>query len=104
MGGIQKIDDGSLSHMIKSIAPVQNRNYVVMQLRTNLIKDERSTLVKKFSGGLFKKVAHVQVGEPTLEFKKKVQEATLRIKQDASDKEFRAKVEEEKRKREHERQ
>merc|ERR1712032_1307781 len=67
--GIQKIDDGSLSHMIKSIAPVQTRHYIVMQLRSNLIKDERTALIKKFNGGLFKKIAHVQVGEPTLEFK-----------------------------------
>merc|ERR1712039_113779 len=75
-----------------------NRNYVVMELKGNLIKEERETLIKKFSPALFKRVGQVVVGEPGLEFKKKVPEIALQQKQEAADKEFRAKQEEEKRK------
>merc|ERR1712039_892781 len=91
--GIYNVDDGSVGKAIKSIAPIQNRNYVVMELKSNLIKEERETLIKKFSSALFKRVAQVVVGEPTLEFKKKVHEITLQQKQDASDKEHKVKME-----------
>merc|ERR1712217_659275 len=94
--GIYNVDDGSVAKAIKSIAPIQNRNYVVMELKGNLIKEERETLIKKFSPALFKRVAQVVVGEPTLEFKKKVHEITLQQKQEASDKEFKVKQDQEK--------
>merc|ERR1712217_67775 len=96
--GIYNIDDGSLAKAVKSIAPIQNRNYIIMELKGNWIKDERELLIKKFSTPLFKRVAQVVVGEPTLEFKKKVHEIALQQKQEAADKEFKAKQEEEKRK------
>merc|ERR1712217_176900 len=96
--GIYNIDDGSVVKALKSIAPIQNRNYIIMELKGNLIKEEREMLIKKFSPALFKRVGHVVVGEPGLEFKKKVHEIALQQKQEAADKEFRAKQEEEKRK------
>jgi len=85
---ITSIDDGSVSRMIKSFAPLQNRNYVIMEVRGNLIKEEREALLARFSSAVFRKVAQVQLGEPTLEFKKAVQVATLKTKQDLSDVEF----------------
>merc|ERR1712217_415273 len=94
--GIYNVDDGSVGKAIKSIAPIQNRNYVVMELKSNLIKEERETLIKKFSAALFKRVAQVVVGEPTLEFRKKVHEIALQQKQEASDKEFKVKQDQEK--------
>merc|ERR1712217_391241 len=96
--GIYNVDDGSVVKALKSIAPIQNRNYIIMELKGNLIKEEREMLIKKFSPALFKRVGHVVVGEPGLEFKKKVHEIALQQKQEAADKEFRAKQEEEKRK------
>merc|ERR1711972_609333 len=96
--GIYNVDDGSVAKAIKSIAPIQNRSYIIMELKGNLIKEEREVLLNKFSPALFKRVGQVVVGEPGLEFKKKVHEIALQQKQEAADKEFRAKQEEEKRK------
>merc|ERR1712217_50220 len=96
--GIYNVDDGSVVKALKSIAPIQNRNYIIMELKGNLIKEEREMLIKKFSPALLKRVGQVVVGEPGLEFKKKVHEIALQQKQEAADKEFRAKQEEEKRK------
>merc|ERR1711920_133258 len=60
---IPSIDNGSVDEMIKSIAPLQGRNYVVMEVKGNLIKESREGMLKKFSGECFKRVAHVQLGE-----------------------------------------
>merc|ERR1712190_689622 len=95
--GVQNLDDHSVSRMVKMIAPLQQRNYVVMEVKSNLNKEERKNLLAKFPSKTFRKVAQVQVGEPNLEFKKKVQELTLQKKQSISDAAFRQKKAEEKR-------
>merc|ERR1712187_611921 len=97
--GIQSIDDGSVGRVIRSIAPVQNRSYIYVEIKSNLIKEDRKALLTKFPSAMFKKVALVSVGEPSLEFRKKVQEINLQEKQEASDRDFRVKLEEEKKKR-----
>merc|ERR1712113_1349499 len=96
---ITQIDNGTLNRMIDTFAALQGRNYVVMHVKDNLIKEEREKLLAKFPSKSFKKVAQVQLGEPYLEFRKKTQEAVLKAKQAASDAEFRRKQVEEKRKR-----
>merc|ERR1712151_744647 len=97
--GIQSIDDGSVGRVIRSIAPVQNRSYIYVEIKGNLIKEDRKALLAKFPSAMFKKVALVSVGEPSLEFRKKVQGINLQEKQEASDRDFRVKLEEEKKKR-----
>merc|ERR1712151_29661 len=97
--GIQSIDDGSVGRVIRSIAPVQNRSYIYIEIKNNLIKEDRKMLLAKFPSAMFKKVALVSVGEPSLEFRKKVQGINLQEKQEASDRDFRVKLEEEKKKR-----
>merc|ERR1711920_68216 len=62
--------------------------------------DERKAVLEKFSSAMFRKSAQVQIGEPNLEFKKKVQELTRKQKQEASDKEFAVQLAEAKKKRE----
>merc|ERR1712061_637587 len=95
---------GTLLQMVKKCAATQKRNYVCMQVKSNLIKDEREELLKMFPNDIFRKVAQVQVGEPDMEFKKRVQETTLKNKQAVSDAEFRKQKQEEKNKRQAERQ
>jgi len=99
----QQLDDHSMSRMIKNIAPLQKRNYVIMEVRNNLMKDARKKVISKFPGSAFRKVAQVQMGEPSIEFKKKSQELTLQRKQLASDAKFRAEKAEAKRKKDMER-
>merc|ERR1711974_357550 len=79
-------------------APIQQRNFIVMEVKSNLLKDDRKELLAKWNSSGFKRKAAVMMGEPPLKFKKRVQELALKAKQEASDNEFKAKRAEEKRK------
>merc|ERR1712060_575542 len=94
--GMRDMDDGSVSRILKQVAPVQMRNYVIMELKGSLMKEERREMLARFNRPMFRRVAHVIVGEPTLEFKKRSQEMALKQKQEASDNEFRLKKAQEK--------
>merc|ERR1712232_280070 len=82
---VPELDDASVRRAVYSVAPLQGRNYVVMEVKGNLLKDERAALLSKFSALSFKKTACVIVGEPTPEFKKRSHQLTLQQKQQASD-------------------
>merc|ERR1712176_120627 len=97
--GISMMDDGSVRRVLQVVAPIQERNYVVVELKSNLIKDGRRDLFAKWAQSGFKRSAVVMVGEPPLAFKKRGQDLTLQQKQIASDAEFKAKQAEEKHKR-----
>mmetsp|Transcript_45932 Transcript_45932/g.116793 ORF Transcript_45932/g.116793 Transcript_45932/m.116793 type:complete len:927 (+) Transcript_45932:75-2855(+) len=96
--GIAVLDDHSIRRVLQAIAPVQQRNYVVMEVKSNLMKDERKELISKWAGSSFKKTAVCMMGDPPASFKKRSQEVALTQKQLASDAEFKAKQEEERRK------
>merc|ERR1712217_280492 len=87
---LETIDKGHLLRRMRAVAAMQRRNYVLMDVRDNLIAESREELLKPFSSDAFKKIAHVQLGEGNAEFKKKALEVALQKKQDASDKAFRA--------------
>merc|ERR1712217_611306 len=93
-----ELNDDSVRKAVYSIAPLQGRNYIVMEVKGNLMKDERKPLLERFSASTFKKTACVVVGEPPVEFKKYSQKLILQQKQEASDKQFQAKKLEENRK------
>jgi hypothetical protein len=57
--GLPLMDDKSVQKMIASTVAIQKRNFVVMEVHANLIKEERATLLSKFTE--FKKVALVRV-------------------------------------------
>merc|ERR1712232_260044 len=94
------LDDGTVIRFIKDFAVMQGRNYVVMEVRGNLIAEEREKVLKKFPASCFRKMALVQIGDPDAAFKKKTREVILQRKQEKSDKDFRTGIENEKRKRE----
>merc|ERR1712066_792703 len=87
---LEAIDKGHLLRRMRAVAAMQRRNYVLMDVRNNLIADSREELLKTFSSNAFKKIAHVQLGDGNAEFKKKALEVALKNKQEASDKAFRA--------------
>merc|ERR1712194_341384 len=95
---IRELDDASMRRAVYMVAPMQQRNYVVMEVRGNLLKSEREELVKRFDRPHFKKVAKVLLGDPDAAFKKKTHELLLQDKQAASDRKFNAEKAEEKRK------
>lgn len=95
---LPSMDDFSLRRVINSIAPVMPRHYVVMEVKSNLIEEERRETIERFRSPHFKKVAHVVVGEPTEVFKQVQLDKLLQEKQEQADQVWKAKrVEEEKR-------
>merc|ERR1712060_538829 len=50
---------GQLEKIVKFWASMQQRNYVIMEVKGNLVKDEREALLKRFPSDNFRKVAHV---------------------------------------------
>merc|ERR1712194_704408 len=100
---VKELDDASMRRAVYMVAPMQQRNYVVMEVRGNLLKSEREELAKRFDRPHFKRVAKVLLGEPDKAFKKETHELLLQDKQAASDKTFQAQKLEEKRKKQFER-
>merc|ERR1719356_341285 len=96
---IGMMDDQSVKRVLLSIAPTHTRKYIVPELRGNLIEQDRKMLLQKFVGPDFKKTATVIMGEPTAEFKEKVQEIMLAAKQAEANKEKKKKAQEAERKR-----
>lgn len=87
-----------LKNTLIQIAALQPRNLVVMEVKANLVKEDRIAALAKFKSPAFKTVAEVLVGTPPSSFKKTIHEKLLKAKQDASDAQF--KVEQAKKKRE----
>jgi len=96
--GISMMDDGSVRRVLHSVAPFQKRDYVVMEVKSNLVQKERKDMVSNWAMSGFKRTAAVLMGEPPLRLKRRCQELSLKAKQEASDAAFNAKKAEEKRK------
>merc|ERR1712129_659545 len=75
--GIPMMDDLSVRNSLVSLTPAIKRNYLVMELKNNLLAEKRQKALQRFNGPNFKKVALVLMGEPTAEYKKKVQTLML---------------------------
>jgi len=93
------LDDLSARKVLRTIASLVPRNYVVMEVKSNLLKADRADLVRKFSDLHFRRVAQVIMGEPADEFKAKVRAALLEEKQEKLDAEWKQKQAERERKR-----
>merc|ERR1712190_149169 len=89
------MDDGSIRRVLYANAPIQQRNYVVMEVKSSLIKEERKDLYARWGG--LKRTAAVMMGEPPAALKSRAQAATLAEKQKASNAEYMAKHEKAKR-------
>lgn len=85
---IAGLDDGSAKELLVQLSAMQNRSYVVMEVRGNLLKEERATALKKWKYGPCKKVAQVMIGIPEQGFRTYVLEAALAEKQAKIDKAF----------------
>merc|ERR1712151_282539 len=96
--GVQGLDDLSASRIMKTVAPLVPRHYVVMEVKSNLVEAERKANAKKFPSRHFKKVAFVVMGEPTTAHKEMVKKKLLSLKQTKLDLTFKAKKLEKERK------
>merc|ERR1712190_543160 len=93
------MDDCSIRRVLNMVAPIQRRSFVVMEVKGNLIKEERKDALKRFNAPDFKRVALVMIGEPSGEFKSRVQSLIRKEKQDQSDIAWKTKKAEEARRR-----
>jgi len=96
--GIPHLDDGSVKQLLNTVATVQQRNFVVMEIKDNLLKQERMENLKGFAIPHFKRVARVMVGEPEKGYKELLLKAKLQEKQEKSDADFESKKQERARK------
>merc|ERR1712176_1641652 len=96
--GISGLDDLSVRTVIANMTHVVPRNYVVMEVKSNLIEAERSEIVKKFPADKFKKTAIVVMGDPKPAFKEKQQAIYLKEKQEKAVVEWKQKKAEKERK------
>merc|ERR1711920_146547 len=97
--GLSMVDDHSIRKAIMSIAPLVPRHYIVMEVKENLVADDRKANLQRFNMPHFKKIAKVMMGEPASEYKEKVYAQMLVDKQNKSDREFKqAKIEKQRKK------
>merc|ERR1719253_1449584 len=96
--GVQALDELSARRVISSVAPLVPRNYVVMEVKGNLVEADRKELMKRFSAPCFKKAAVVVMGEPPNDHKARVKAERLSEKQENLNQVFKAKVAERERK------
>jgi len=87
--GIQSLDDLSVRRVLNGVASIQKRHYVVMEVRGNLLKEERAASLERYPG--FRRVANVLIGEPPKPFQTASREKMLKKKQEMSDMGFKAK-------------
>ncbi|CAJ1445574.1 unnamed protein product [Effrenium voratum] len=106
--GLPSMDNG-LSGVVQSISSLQPRNYIIMEVKSNLVAEERAQILKRFPSAQYKKVAHVVMGEPDeaasqrggkvvllckheqQEYKQRVRKKILKIKQDKENASWRIK-------------
>merc|ERR1712194_440691 len=82
-----------------SIAPLVPRNYVLMEVKQNLLASDRKENLKVFKKAHFRQVAQVMMGEPATDFKAKVHAKLLELKQLKANNEWKNKKAEHERKR-----
>merc|ERR1711879_267459 len=65
---IHGIDDLSIMKQLRILAASQRRNYVIMDVKANLLAASRKEIVNLFSATHFQVFANVSVGAPSAEF------------------------------------
>merc|ERR1712039_828058 len=96
--GLAFVDQGSIQRTVMAIAPLVPRNYIVMEVKQNLLEEDRKTNLERFNMPHFTKVAKVMMGEPKQDFKDRVHEKLLQNKQIKSNADWAQKKQEKERK------
>merc|ERR1712129_692223 len=81
------MDDGTVQKTLAAVAPALKRDFVHMELKSNLVKAEREAALRSFPSSDFTKVAVVVMGEPPADVKSKAQAAVLADKVKTAQKE-----------------
>jgi len=75
--GIPSLDDGSVRRVLSGVAPLLKRNYVVAEVKANLMAAERNRSLAQFSSPKWSKVAKVIIGKPDKAYSARVLQAIL---------------------------
>lgn len=81
-------DTKQVNETLISLANVQRRSCVVMEVKGNLMETDRRLALKKWRYSPFKKVAQVMIGTPEESYKKWIHALMLAEKQEKANKEF----------------
>merc|ERR1712194_449882 len=92
--GVSQLDYRSVRSLIWTVAATLKRNYIVPELKQNLVSSDRASLLVNFNAPQFKKSATVLMGEPSSEYKHRVHSRILKGKQDKADAEKKRKIQE----------
>eukprot|EP00929_Paragymnodinium_shiwhaense_P093525 TRINITY_DN536_c0_g2_i1.p1 TRINITY_DN536_c0_g2~~TRINITY_DN536_c0_g2_i1.p1 ORF type:complete len:853 (+),score=268.28 TRINITY_DN536_c0_g2_i1:74-2560(+) len=79
--GVAVLDDWSARGLQYTIAGCVPRKYLVVEVKENLVPEDRRKLLQKFPKSRFKRIAHVLMGEPTDSYKQLVKDKLLKDKQ-----------------------
>merc|ERR1712048_164588 len=83
--GVPMLEDGSVQKVIKAFAPMAKRNFIVAELKANLVGADRKKTISFFKASHFKKSAVVFMGKPSAGYKAMVQKKLLKSKQAKAD-------------------
>eukprot|EP00401_Gymnodinium_catenatum_P072216 CAMPEP_0117480056 /NCGR_PEP_ID=MMETSP0784-20121206/12198_1 /TAXON_ID=39447 /ORGANISM="" /LENGTH=1129 /DNA_ID=CAMNT_0005274491 /DNA_START=36 /DNA_END=3423 /DNA_ORIENTATION=- len=87
--GIPMLDDRSIQQALAGIAPGVRQNFVLLEMKANLLAEQRRTNLRRFPADLFKRIAIVAMGEPSEDYKAKVHALMLSEKVKAAEDEKR---------------
>merc|ERR1712012_964031 len=62
--GVHSLDSFKFRRLLQAVASTRARNFVVMEVKNNLVKEDRAASVARLRGSLHKHVACVVMGEP----------------------------------------
>mmetsp|Transcript_74979 Transcript_74979/g.163687 ORF Transcript_74979/g.163687 Transcript_74979/m.163687 type:complete len:969 (+) Transcript_74979:121-3027(+) len=81
--GVRDIDEYLVQSSLRTVMSMLPRNCAVMEVRNNLLAEERSRALTKFDRSSYRRIALVAVGEPPESFKEKAWSAALEEKRKA---------------------
>merc|ERR1712060_799767 len=80
-----------MGKILKALVPALDRNFVVMEVKKNLLADERKKVLAAFPAHSFRRVCQVRMGDPDEEFKAGVLDHILSEKKAKAEKEAKRK-------------
>merc|ERR1712228_430190 len=78
---IASMQDGSVGKALQVVTPLQKRNFIIVETKGNLIKEDRMHQLKNWPIHSFKRTAVVAMGEPAAAVKERAKAALLAEKQ-----------------------
>eukprot|EP00437_Effrenium_voratum_P003273 CAMPEP_0181419836 /NCGR_PEP_ID=MMETSP1110-20121109/12278_1 /TAXON_ID=174948 /ORGANISM="Symbiodinium sp., Strain CCMP421" /LENGTH=923 /DNA_ID=CAMNT_0023542863 /DNA_START=46 /DNA_END=2815 /DNA_ORIENTATION=- len=89
--GLPLMDDYSVSKVLKAFATVLPRNFIIAEVKNNLLADERQRTLARFPSHCYTKEVRVLVGEPAADYKTFIQQVMLKDKKEKAEAEAKRK-------------